>query len=288
MNFLTTLFVGLFLITGISAQAKNKFLTRGSILVPKTYVESASGSKLTYFGGPVISHVKAVPVFWTSRVHPDIQKVMGEFYAAYVQSKHMDWLTEYNTNVTAVDGRAGTNQVISRGESIPSILIQPNLTKKQITDEEIQKEIAMQIDAGTLPRPDSNTLYMIHFPSDVQISIEGMYSCFSFGGYHNGAKNEKYGDLFYAVLPDCVFALDSQASVTGATFVASHELIEAVTDAYPTPGSSPAYPQAWNDVGGNEIADICQDGRAQLNGLNTNYTISLEWSNSRSKCYNGE
>ena len=134
MNFLTTLFVGLFLITGISAQAKNKFLTRGSILVPKTYVESAGGTKLTYYGGPVISHVKAVPVFWTSRVHPDIQKVMGEFYAAYVQSKHMDWLTEYNTNVTAVDGRAGTNQVIGRGESVPSILIQPNLTKKQITD----------------------------------------------------------------------------------------------------------------------------------------------------------
>ncbi len=288
MNFSTKFFFIFALAIGTSAHAKNKFLTRGSILVPKTYIETAGGSKLTYFGGPVISHVKAVPVFWSSRVHPDIQKVMSDFYSAYVQSKHMDWLTEYNTNLTAVDGRTGTNQTISRGEATSSILIQPNLTKKQITDEEVQKEIEMQVDSGILPRPDSSTLYMIHFPADVQISIEGMTSCFSFGGYHNGAKNEKYGDLFYAVLPDCVFTLDSEASVSGATFVASHELIEAVTDAYPTPGSSPTYPQAWNDSGGNEIADICQDGRGNLKGLNRDYTISLEWSNSRNRCYDGE
>ena len=109
----------------------------------------------------------------------------------------MDWLTEYNTSVKAVDGRDGTNQVLGQGEATPSILIQPILTSKKITDVEIQKEIEMQIDAGNLPRPDSNTLYMIHFPQDVQISIERMFSCFSFGGYHNGVKNAKYGDTFY-------------------------------------------------------------------------------------------
>lgn len=287
MKLFNIIFLGLVLAVGMTAEAKNKFFTSEALLFPKTYVENKN-SKLVYFGGPVISQVKAVPVFWSSRVHPDIQKVMADFYSAYVHSKHMGWLSEYNTNVKAVDGRDGTNQVISSGEATDAILLQPILTKKQINDIEIQKEIEMQIDAGNLPKPDSNTVYMIHFPSDMQISVEGMFSCYSFGGYHNGAKNEKYGDLFYAVLPDCAFSLDAQTSVTGATFVASHELIEAVTDPYPTPGSSPAYPQAWNDVGGNEIADLCQDGHGKLAGLSGEYTISMEWSNSRNACYNGE
>ncbi len=272
-----------------SAQAKNKLYTANSLLVPKIQPAAPlAAKKLIYYGGPVIEKVHAVPVYWSNAVNSQIQNAMDDFYSSYVNSKHMDWLSEYNTNLSAVDGRTGTNQKISRGTSTTPILIQPALTSKQITDEQIRIELASQIDAGTLPRPDSNTIYMIHFPSDISISIEGMSSCFSFGGYHNGEKNQKYGDLFYAVLPDCGFMKNSQGSLSSATFVASHELIEAVTDAYPTPGSSPAYPQAWNDTGGSEIADLCQSGESTLNGAKANYTISLEWSNSRGTCYDGK
>jgi hypothetical protein len=272
----------------LSAQAKNKLYTANSLLVPKiNQVNTAASKKLIYFGGPVIEKVHVVPVYWSNRVNSSIQSAMDDFYTSYVNSKHMDWLTEYNTNLSAVDGRAGTNQKISRGTSVAPILIQPVLTSKQIADEQIQTEIIAQINAGTLPRPDSNTLYMIHFPSDISISIEGMSSCFSFGGYHNGSKNAKYGDLFYSVLPDCAFLKDNEAALSSTTFVASHELIEAVTDAYPTPGSTPAYPQAWNDTGGSEIADLCQTGKSTLTGNKATYTISLEWSNSRGVCYDG-
>ena len=288
MKLITHVLVGLCLVAGLTAQAKNKFYTHGSVLVPSLHVETNQATKLAYYGGPVISHVKAVPVFWGASVNTEVQRVMANFYAAYVKSKHMDWLTEYNTNLKAIDGRDGTNQVIGQGEATSSILIQPILTSKKITDVEIQKEIEMQIDAGNLPRPDSNTLYMIHFPQDVQISIEGMSSCFSFGGYHNGFKGAKYGDTFYAVLPDCSFTSGGQSSLSSTTFVASHELIEAVTDAFPTPGSSPAYPQAWNDAGGNEIADLCTAGGGKLATSGQEFTISLEWSNSRNSCYNGE
>ena len=97
---------------------------------------------------------------------------------------------------------------------------------------------------------------MIHFSRDMQISIDGGISCFSFGGYHNGYVSAKHGNVFYAVLPEC------SSGFSGVTYVASHELIEAVTDPFPTPGSSPAYPQAWNAVDGNEIADLCNGGNA--------------------------
>ncbi|MFZ3228745.1 MAG: hypothetical protein WA160_00975 [Pseudobdellovibrio sp.] len=288
MKILITL-IGFIALSSLSAQAKNKFFTANALLVPKLSVTPTASTKLLYYGGPVISHVKVVPIFWSSRVKPNIQGAMDDFYTSYVNSKHMDWLSEYATNVTALDGRQGTNQVIGRGQSIASILIQPVLTKKQISDVEVQNELVAQIDAGHLPKPDSDTLFMIHFPSDIQIVIEGMTSCFSFGGYHNGAKNEKYGDLFYAVLPDCAFStMDAEATLSSATFVAAHELIEAVTDAYPTPGDKPAFPQAWNAADGNEIADLCSTGGSTLVGANATYKISLEWSNSRNTCYDGQ
>lgn len=280
------------LLLSLTAHAKNKISTANALLTPRLFtVTPTASSKLLYYGGPVIAHVKVVPVFWSNRVKANIQGAMDDFYSSYVNSKHMDWLNaEYGTNKVALDGRQGTNQTITRGQSVAPIVINPITTKKQITDEEVQAEIAAQIDAGQLPKPDSDTIYMTHFPTDMQISIEGMTSCFSFGGYHSGSKNEKYGDIFYAVLPDCAFgAMDTEASLNSATFVASHELIEAVTDAYPTPGDKPAYPQAWNAADGNEIADLCQnDGTTNLVGAKATYQISLEWSNSRNICYNGQ
>jgi len=277
------------LVLSLSAQAKNKLYTANSLLVPKIFSATPTASnKLIYFGGPVISQVKTVPIYWSSRVKSEIQAAMDDFYTSYVNSKHMDWLSEYSTNITAVDGRVGTHQTIGRGTSVDPVLINPNLKKLKITDEEIQTEIVSQINAGFLQKPDDNTLYMIHFPADISISIEGMSSCFSFGGYHNGVKSQNYGNIFYSVLPDCGFLKDSGGSLSSTTFVASHELIEAVTDAFPTPGSSPAYPQAWNDLGGNEIADVCQNSRpTTFITTKASYTISLEWSNLRGSCYDG-
>lgn len=286
---LTSLFLTISTLT-VSAHAKNKLYTANALLVPRLYPATTTPvatQNLQYYGGPVISQVKAVPVFWSARVNSTIQSSMDDFYSSYVNSKHMDWLSEYNTTLNAVDGRAGTNQKIGRGSSMTPILIQPYQNNKKITDLDVQNEIEQQIDAGVLPRPDENTLYMIHFPADISISIEGMTSCFAFGGYHNGAKNKKYGDLFYAVLPECFFALDAEGSLAATTIVASHELIEAVTDAFPTPGSTPAYPQAWNDPAGNEIADMCPANSAILNGSKASYKISFEWSNSRGACYDG-
>ncbi len=281
--------ISLLLVVSISAQAKNKLYTANSLLVPQLNFKATANTQLHYYGGPVISAVKVVPVYWSTRVNTEIQNAMDDFYSSYVKSKHMSWLTKYNTNLSAIDGRQGTGQTINHGSSIAPILIQPMITKKQITDVEVQNELITQIDAGVLPRPDQNALYMIHFPSDMQISIEGATSCFTFGGYHNGTKNQKYGDLFYSVLPDCGFSVKAgNSSLSSTTFVASHELIEAVTDAYPTPGDKPAYPQAWNANDGNEIADLCQNGSGTLVGAKASYTISLEWSNSRHTSYNGE
>lgn len=267
--------------------AKNKFNTHNASLhlqFPKTE-EATAGKPLLYYGGPVISNVKVFTVLWNDRVSPAVKTGITDFYRAYVDSQHMDWLNEYATNVKAVDGRAGTAQTIGRGQVLGEKTIVPTVTAKQITDLQIQQEIEKNIDSGAFPRPDQNTLYMFHFSKDIQITIEGMTSCFSFGGYHNGFKSAKYGDIFYGVMPECSGMGGSGFS--SITFVASHELIEAVTDPFPTPGSSPAFPQAWNAADGNEIADLCQNSTS-FKGPKADYNISMEWSNSRAKCYDGK
>ena len=267
--------------------AKNKFNTHNAILhlqFPK--IESATAGKpLLYYGGPVISNVKVFTVLWNDRVSAEVKTGITDFYRAYVDSQHMDWLNEYATNLKAVDGRAGTAQTIGRGQVLGEKTLIPSVTSKQITDLQIQQEIEKNIETGAFPRPDKDTLYMFHFSKDIQITIEGMTSCFSFGGYHNGFTSAKYGDIFYGVMPEC--SRTGSGSFQSITFVASHELIEAVTDPFPTPGSSPAYPQAWNAADGNEIADLCRNSTI-FKGPKADYNISMEWSNSRNKCYDGK
>ena len=255
---------------------------------PQDFKPNASGIRLVYFGGQIISQVKVVTVFWNKDVKKEIQTEIPNFYAEFVNSHHIDWLTEYNTNITAINGRAGTNQSFSRGQMIGTVLLNPSQTNHEITDEQIQSEILYQLDQQKLPTPDANTLYAIHFPGNISINADGSMSCVAFGGYHNGFKQAKYGDIFYTVIPECFSgSLDANASFNYTTVVASHEVIEAITDAFPTPGDKPSYPQAWNTTDGYEIADVCTYASATLKGTKRSYAISSEWSNKRDKCYDG-
>src|ERR1700733_5891420 len=57
----------------------------------------AAGQKVVYYGGPVISNVKVMAVFWGSAIDATIQKQIGGFYSTTVNSTYFDWLKEYNT-----------------------------------------------------------------------------------------------------------------------------------------------------------------------------------------------
>ncbi len=244
--------------------------------------------KLEYFGGPIISQVKVMTVFWNKDVRAEIQNEIPKFYSEFVNSQHIDWLSEYNTNLTAINGRAGTNQKFSRGQTIGTAVLNPSFASSELNDDQIVAELIYQIQNKNLPTPDSNTLYAIHFPGYITINSYGEKSCVAFGGYHNGVHNNQLGDIFYTVIPDCGFnSLDANASFNYTTIVSSHEVIEAITDAFPTPGDKPAYPQAWNTIDGYEIADICSYGKAVLVGSKRSYAISSEWSNKRGRCYDG-
>jgi hypothetical protein len=63
--------------------------------------------------------------------------------------------------------------------------------------------------------------------------------------------------------------------------------MEAVTDPFPTPGDKPAYPQAWNDAGGQEIGDLCAQGNSTVTGHGLTSAVQWEYDNSIGGCNQG-
>ena len=254
---------------------------------------SILGGSLVYYGGPVISNVKIYTVIWGGGVNSEVQSKMNDFYGSYARSTQMDWANQYQTKINAVDGRRGTNQEIGRGSAGGTFQITPIHSGSTIDDRDVQAEIEAQVANHKLPAPDANTLYMIHFGPGITITVEGMRSCQSFCAYHSGFQSAKLGSTFYGVMPDlysgaCSFGCGfSSNSFESTTVVSSHEVMEAVTDPFPTPGSTPAFPQAWNTTSGDEIADLCTAGAGTLQTANGSYAVSKQWDNASTSCVGG-
>ncbi len=250
------------------------------------------GTKVMYYGGPVIANVKVYTVFWGKSVDPTVTSKIGSFFSAVTNSTYLDWMKEYDTNIKAVDGRQGTNQHIGRGSYAGEYTITPKNTGANLADPDIQAELEYQVSIGALPKPDGNSLYMTYFPAGITLSIDGQQSCQAFCAYHEGFVSKSYGNFYYGVMPDmggmcslgCGFNPQPFANMTEVT---SHELMEAVSDPFPTPGNSPAYPQAWNTTDGNEIGDLCAGNDTELKTPAGTFTLQQEFQNSIGRCAAG-
>jgi hypothetical protein len=198
---------------------------------------SASIPHLDYYGGPIISQVQVYAVFWGSHVNSKVRIGIGGFYTAITGSALFDWLTEYNTTIPSLDGSPGTNQTLQHGSFAGTITIAPSNTRRLLSDDDIQAEIAQQIQAQVLPAPTADTLFAIYFPPGFIIDDgTGHLSCHDFCAYHSTMASSPH-DLYYAVVPD--FGKGSGCDLgcgtdpirfNNVTAVSSHELIEAVTD----------------------------------------------------------
>jgi hypothetical protein len=237
---------------------------------------------MLYFSGPVIAKVHVVSVMWTSAVNATVQSKIGGFYKAIVNSTFVDQLAQYDTNIIGVNGQQGTDQSIVRGAYVGQTVITPTNKSKKLTDAQVQTELLAQIKSGALPKSNLNTLYMIYFPPGYTINLDGAISCQSFGAYHFATSTTVTpSNVFYGVMPDCGYSFNE------TTIVSSHEYAEATTDAIPTPGSNPNYPQAWNDANGNEIGDLCEGTSGTLTAKKHSYTVQEVFLNSTNACGTG-
>jgi hypothetical protein len=241
-------------------------------------------SDMNYYGGSVFSEVEVVSVMWNKDVLQNTQTQIPLLSAAIVNSTYVDQEGEYSTKgVKTINGHKGTKQIISRGTYFGQVVLTPHNQSMSLTDADVQKEIKQQIADGVLPTRTVNMLYMIYFPSDITINLDGSISCQSFGAYHfatNDAKIARKTNIFYTVEPEC------NSGFSFLTFAASHEFAEASTDNVPTPGSNPNFPQAWNDSSGNEIGDKCGTSGTLTAGSNS-WTVTQYYLNSTHACSTG-
>ena len=243
--------------------------------------ERNAARTMLYFGGPVLPKIKVVVVLWGGNVNVTTVKNIGPFLSGLVASSFVDQLKQYSTNFTTMNGHAGTHQTIGRGTYSGQFKITPKHNGTSLTDAAIQAELRLQIAAKHLPAPDQNTLYMVYFPSSITINLGKAKSCVDFGAYHSANPRTVGGNVFYGAMPDCSLGFASE------TIASSHEFAEALSDGIPTPGSHPAYPQAWNTFDGFEIADLCEGTRGTFTAGGKNYTVTQVFLNTTKACSTG-
>jgi hypothetical protein len=262
-----------------------------------------AGAHLTYFGGPIISNVQVVQVLYGSgsynaQIAGTTSPTMGQFYGDITGSGSglVSFLQQYNTTVSG-----GTQQTFGNGTFAGLFQIVPAAGNNgsTITDTQIQSELLAQITAGHLPAPvldatgNPNTVYMIYFPPGKTITQGGSNSCQpgGFCAYH-GTTSSLFGGqhVLYGVHPDMQSGLCSTGGCGSAgvfgnyTSVTSHELTEAMTDAFVGIATVFGPPLAWYDMVNGEIGDICNGQQASYVANGTTYTVQLEFSNAVNNC----
>jgi hypothetical protein len=227
---------------------------------------------MVYRGGPVISNVKVYPVYWSASV-PN-QSALDGFYGAIVNSPYVDWLSEYDTST----------QQIGRGRFVSSYVDSAAPSGAQLTDDQVRQELGRLID-GSLPSADANTLFMVHLPPGVTITMDGNTSCQQFCAYHSSFTHGS-GPVYYGIMPDfsgnCASCGGESTQFPCTTVVASHEVAEAMTD--PNIGvanqTQDEHQLGWYDDQNSEIGDVCEGNSATVAG----YRVTRLWSNKANAC----
>jgi hypothetical protein len=223
-----------------------------------------ANARLKYYGGALIPNVQVFTIFWgklwgKSPSSTTMMQQLNQFFTAILTSPLIDQLGEYNVR----------GQSIGHGSFTGTKIISQNAPAHSITDSAIQKQLKSWIIAGTVPKPNANTLYFIYLDPNIVSIMGGSKSCQSYCGYHNNA-----GKVYYAVMPypTCSGCLGGMKALDALTGTSSHELCEAITD--PVPG------QGWYDQTNGEIGDICAWNFKPVAG----YNVQMEWSNQQNKC----
>lgn len=244
----------------------------GAFLIIPGAVQAQSGSfddvHVSYHGGPLLQNVEVSTLFWGSywRQNSLADYFNGFYQALFADGGYLQNLAQYS---------AGGYQ-IGNGQFVASAL-DSRQPPSRVTEAQIQAEIRAGVEAGVLPPPDGNSLYVVITPPSVTAVLsDGSHSgSGGFGGYHNYASN---GQFAYAEIASDGYRGD----LTPMTFTMSHELAEAVTDPLPWKG--------WYDKKYQEIGDVVEalygakrigfeEYVDSLQGANgTRYEVAKVWS----------
>lgn len=228
---------------------------------------------MQYYGGFVIPNVEVFTIFYGDV--PNKNRI-NKFYQDIVNSPYLDWLNEYST----------PTQKIGRGKFIGTYTY-PALKQNLDSDTELVPLIITLIKNKRIPNITENTYYAIHVGPGITVMKSGGKSCEAYCAFHGtfSLSNDKLPYGYYGVMPD--FSVNPCRSNCGyastpfdiATYVSSHELVEAITD----PGVG-AGNYGWYHSSGGEISDVCNEVGTDVIYANNYYHVSKQWSNKMNGC----
>jgi hypothetical protein len=228
-----------------------------------TVQRAVAAANLTYRGGPLLGAVEVTTIFWGAwwRQAPQsaLATQLNGFFDDILGSALMDQLAEYGV----------PNMPIGHGRRVASMTIDA-APPTSVDDKAIVAFLEGLATAGSIPKPNADSLYFVYLPSGTTVTLSGQASCAAFCGYHDVTGS----GIYYGVepYPDCAGCLGGLSAFEALCVTSSHELCEAVTD--PAPG------QGWYDDANGEIGDICAWQTKTVDG----FTVQLEWSNSAGAC----
>lgn len=240
----------------------------GIVVAPEPKVSALAG--LVYQGGRLIKNINVIPIYYNQNCA--FQTELNQFYADLVTSSYMGFFT-VNYNAGGYSFGAGT-----RGNPF----VDSGPYRQSIKDSEVRTYVTNLI--GRVPGPTDDTIYAVHFPKNVVISLGNALSCQNFCGYH-GAFSSNGKTVYYMVMPD--FSTSGcrcgGASLASYTSVVSHEVSEFVTDPDVNYRTLGWYDWADGNAGG-EIGDICAWNSVATVVNGRSYTIQKLWSNKQGAC----
>ncbi len=152
---------------------------------------AAAAPHLTYRNGPLLTAVQVFTVFWGSAwdqaSNSSLMTQINQFFDYILTSQLMDQLGEYSV----------PGQAIGHGSRIGTKVLTSPAPGTSVQDSAIQQLIQQEIDAGTLPAANANTLYFVFLPNGVTVVQGNSSSCQAFCGYHDSFGQ----NLYYAVMP---------------------------------------------------------------------------------------
>jgi hypothetical protein len=227
-------------------------------------------------GGPVLAAARIVPVFFGAA--DPTQAQAADFVARVGASDYWASAVEYGVGPATA--------------AAPVFL--PTFRAATIDDSTIQRWLTAQLGADggvALPR-DPQAIYILFYPAGTVVTIGNgtgqprVASCTDFGAYHSSIVLDPstQAAAAYAVIPRCDAYL-GHGGIDFVTSAASHELLEAATDPYPTVHAAYGFVDyngsAWaRAVGGTEIGDLCElQPGAFITPPALGYLVQRVWSN---------
>src|SRR3984893_5207901 len=122
---------------------------------------AAAAPLLTYRNGPLLTAVQVFTVFWGSAwqqaPNSSLLQQINQFFDYILTSQLIDQLGEYSV----------PGQAIGHGSHIGTAVLTSPDPGSSVQDNDIRQLLQQEIDAGTLPANNNNTLYFVFLPDGV-------------------------------------------------------------------------------------------------------------------------